>query len=133
MIVLLGLGIIALLIGMFVGAVCQQAFSQSPPHPLASVHRIQISVLGGDPAMTKEVDEQIRRFVDELAIQVYEGVKRFVDAYKICPTCQKTFLATRSDQKNCSVECAAPSRRAAKRRWWNANRGKGAGLLGEQQ
>lgn len=32
------------------------------------------------------------------------------------------FLRVRRDQKYCSPECAKPAKRAAKLRWWNANR-----------
>jgi hypothetical protein len=40
-----------------------------------------------------------------------------------CPF-SRYFIASRKDQKYCSAECAEPARLAAKRKWWNANRGK---------
>ncbi len=46
--------------------------------------------------------------------------------FRICPSrdCQgRYFIAARKDQKYCSPECAEPAKLAAKRKWWNANRG----------
>jgi hypothetical protein len=45
---------------------------------------------------------------------------------RICPNsdCRaRYFIATRKDQKYCSPECAEPAKLAAKRKWWNTNRG----------
>ena len=46
---------------------------------------------------------------------------------KFCknPDCEcRFYLASRKDQKFCSAECAAPAKRAAKRRWWSEHRSK---------
>ena len=40
------------------------------------------------------------------------------------PDCRKLFIEAKSDQKYCSPECAKPSILAAKRKWWDENRGK---------
>jgi hypothetical protein len=53
--------------------------------------------------------------------------KRNLDRALHCPNpdCPAPyFLATKKHQKFCSIVCAGPSQREAKRRWWNANRGK---------
>jgi hypothetical protein len=45
---------------------------------------------------------------------------------QICPTIDcgvRHFIAARKDQKYCSPGCAAPAKLAAKRKWWNTNRG----------
>jgi len=34
------------------------------------------------------------------------------------------FIAARRDQKFCSNDCASPAKKAAKLKWWHANRGK---------
>lgn len=45
---------------------------------------------------------------------------------RICPNsdCRaRYFIAGRKDQKYCSPVCAEPAKLAAKRKWWNTNRG----------
>lgn len=42
------------------------------------------------------------------------------------PACMAPyFFATKKGQKYCSPECAAPSQRESKRKWWHENRAKG--------
>jgi len=48
-----------------------------------------------------------------------------------CPT--RYFIAARKDQRYCSQECAAPAKKAAKRDWWNKNRGKSASTKSSAQ
>ncbi len=50
------------------------------------------------------------------------------DRARICPNPEcpaPYFIATKKGQKYCSPECAAPSQRESKRKWWHTNRAKG--------
>jgi hypothetical protein len=60
-----------------------------------------------------------------LPIALVWGCLHNADRLAYCrnPACAAPyFVAKRKDQKYCSARCAAPAARAAKRRWWKANR-----------
>jgi hypothetical protein len=56
---------------------------------------------------------------------VFYYLRRRIDDARHCgnPDCPAPyFFATKKGQKYCTPECAEPSRRASKLRWWNENR-----------
>ncbi len=72
--------------------------------------------------------EMIPREADLPAILVY-GCLLFADRLFYCgnPDCSaRWFVGARRGQQYCSNECAWPAKKAAKRKWWAANRAKNA-------
>jgi hypothetical protein len=57
-------------------------------------------------------------------------LQRIGDRARHCPNPEcpaPYFIAMKKGQKYCSPDCAEPSRRESKRKWWNVNRGKEGG------
>jgi hypothetical protein len=75
--------------------------------------------------------ELIPGSADLPAILVY-GCLLFADRLFYCgnPDCLAPwFIGTRRGQQYCSDECSRPAKKAAKRKWWAANRAKSIALL----
>ena len=89
-----------------------------------------VGVGSADAAYFKAViDPEDAPVVTCLEAALYH-LQRLGDRARHCgnPECPAPyFIAQKKGQKYCSPECAAPSQRESKRKWWNANRTKEGG------
>ncbi len=68
---------------------------------------------------------RVQRQLERIRMDIWKLEQLLTLASLPCSTCGQYFDRQRRDQVYCSKACAAPMRRAAKRKWWNENRGVG--------